>query len=354
MRIYFNTALTYDDVTLVPQYSNIKSRKEISISTKVTKHYKIDVPIIASPMDTVVGEDMIYVMGKLGGLAFMHRFVSIDKQIEILKNVAYRWNLDSIRPLIGGTIGVKEQDYENAIRLLEEANVDIILIDIAHGHCEMMKNMLGKLTELKKKYEFDIIAGNVATGEATKDLIEWGADGIRCGVGGGSTCSTRKKSATGIPMISSIEECSDVAEEFDIPVMADGGIRYEGDVAKAISAGANCVMVGSLLAGTDESPGDLIDTDYYLNSGKVKIFRGSASRECKIERGDKNFVEGVSRYIPYKGDVESIIIKIKDGLRSALSYSGAINILEFKEKSILRVITSNGVIEASPHLNKNF
>lgn len=350
MKIIYDTALTYDDITLVPQKSWIKTRKDISIRTKVSKNYYIDVPIIASPMDTVVGEKMIYTMGKLGGLAIMHRFVSIDEQIRILKSVQEKWGWESIRPIVGASIGVKDIDYENAIRLLEEAHVNIILIDIAHGHCEMMREMLSKLVKLKEKYKFDIIAGNVATAEATEDLIRWGADGIRCGIGGGSCCSSRIKAATGIPMITSINECYEASKITGIPIMADGGIRYEGDVAKAISAGADCVMVGSLLAGTDESPGDLIDSDYYLNSGKVKVFRGSASRECKIERGEKDFVEGVSKYIPYKGSVESVINKIKDGLRSAMSYSGTMDIREFKENSILRKVTNNGVIEASPHL----
>jgi IMP dehydrogenase len=141
-----------------------------------------------------------------------------------------------------------------------------------------------------------------------------------------------------------------VAEEFDIPIIADGGIRYEGDVAKAIGAGADTVMLGSLLAGTDESPGDLIDVSYEINSGKVKVYRGSASRECKMKSGNTSNVEGVSRYINYKGSVESVISAIIDGLRSAMSYSGSCNINEMKEKCIFRQVTNSGVIEASPHL----
>jgi IMP dehydrogenase/GMP reductase len=165
-----------------------------------------------------------------------------------------------------------------------------------------------------------------------------------------SVCTTRKKSGSGVPMITSILECASVAEEFDIPIIADGGIRYEGDVAKAIGAGADTVMLGSLLAGTDESPGDLIDVSYEINSGKVKVYRGSASRECKMKSGNTSNVEGVSRYINYKGSVESVISAIIDGLRSAMSYSGSCNINEMKEKCIFRQVTNSGVIEASPHL----
>jgi IMP dehydrogenase/GMP reductase len=206
MKIIYDTALTYDDVTLVPQKSWIKTRKDISIRTKVSKNYYIDVPIIASPMDTVVGEKMIYVMGKLGGLAIMHRFVSIDEQIRILKSVQEKWAWESIRPIVGASVGVKDIDYENAIRLLEEAHVNIILIDIAHGHCEMMREMLSKLVKLKEKYKFDIIAGNVATAEATEDLIRWGADGIRVGIGGGCfTPDMKVNTKNGLKEIQHIE-----------------------------------------------------------------------------------------------------------------------------------------------------
>lgn len=357
MQLIEKMALTYDDVCIVPQYSNIKSRTLIDISTNITKNIKIRTPIVASPMDTVVGEDMMFEMWRLGGVGFLHRFYPIEKQLDIIKSVRYRIENefdfldvdDSEDVVLGASIGVKDQDIVNA-ELLLKAGIKIILIDVAHGHCEMMKQTLLKLTELKKNYVFDIIAGNVATRSATRDLIEWGADGIRVGISGGSTCSTRIKTGSGVPMISSIQDCVDVADEYGVPVMGDGGIRYEGDVAKAIGSGASCVMLGSLLAGTDESPGELINASYTLNSGKVKVYRGSASMESKIVRGENTNIEGVSRMIPYKGSVESVINSITDGLRSAMSYTGVDNINDMREKCILRVVTNNGLIEGTPHL----
>lgn len=346
-------SLTYDDVSIIPQYSEIQSRSEISLKTKLTKKRKLKIPLVASPMDTVVGLDMMIKMEKLGGIAFLPRFESIEDQVEIIIQFKeYFKNDEAFSGNIGACIGVQEYHFNNAIKLLN-AGVNIILIDIAHGHHILMKNMMDKLNILKSKMDFEIIAGNIATSEAAKDLIDWGADCLRCGIGGGSACTTRKNSATGIPMITTISDIYEISKQHDVPLMADGGIRYSGDVGKAIGAGAGTVMIGSLFAGTDESPGEIISDGFSLNSTRMKEFRGSASRSSKIDRGEKNNnIEGISKLIPYKGSVENIIISILDGLRSAMSYTGSDTIPKMNEKCSFTRVTLNGEAEAIPHISK--
>ena len=237
-------------------------------------------------------------------------------------------------------------DYLDRAAALEEAGCNIILVDVAHGH---HGNMEVALAELKANLEdfTDIIAGNIATAEAAEDLIAWGADGLRVGIGGGSLCTTRVKTGFGVPNVTSIEDVFKVADSGGVPIMADGGIKSSGDIAKALAVGADCVMVGSLLAGTKESPGAILETP----AGLFKRYRGSASLETKITHAQKQRnVEGESTTIPFKGGARFIINGLTDGIKSAFSYAGANDLLEYFNRAEYNVVTNAGLAEAKPHL----
>jgi IMP dehydrogenase len=240
-------------------------------------------------------------------------------------------------------VGVSESDIERAKRLVS-CGANIILIDVAHGHHINVKKMIKSLRETLPS-KVDIIAGNISTEESAIDLCDWGVDGLRVGIGGGSLCTTRIQTGHGVPNITSIIDC---VKGSKVPVMADGGIRSSGDIAKALSIGADCVMLGSLLAGTKESPGKIITKgDGIL----CKKYRGSASLETKSSHGQSiKHVEGESTLIPYKGSVDIVIEKLTDGVKSALSYSGSSNIKTFQLKSEIVEITPSGMVESKPHL----
>ena len=253
------------------------------------------------------------------------------------------WHSEIKQIPVMAAIGVNDVDIERAVRLVL-SGVNIILIDVAHGHHINVKNMIRKLRETLPT-SVDIIAGNISTKESAEDLCKWGVDGLRVGIGGGSLCTTRIQTGHGVPNVTSIIDC---VEGSSVPVMADGGIRNSGDIAKALSVGADCVMLGSLLAGTKESPGKIVEKG---NGSLYKRYRGSASLETKsAHKQSTKHVEGESTMIPFKGSVEYIIDKLNDGLKSALSYSGSKDIKEFHWKSEVMEITPSGMAESKPHL----
>ena len=352
-------ALTYDDILLVPKYSEIESRSSINLATLVSRRYGLLRPYVASCMDTVCGYKMAIKMVELGGVGCIHRFMTVDKQCEqvskvleyITNNHMYEewgvmyddWHSEIPDIPIMAAVGVSESDIERAKRLVS-CGANIILIDVAHGHHINVKKMIKSLRESLPS-KVDIIAGNISTEESAIDLCDWGVDGLRVGIGGGSLCTTRIQTGHGVPNITSIIDC---VKGSKVPVMADGGIRSSGDIAKALSIGADCVMLGSLLAGTKESPGKIITKgDGIL----CKKYRGSASLETKSSLGQSiKHVEGESTLIPYKGSVDIVIEKLTDGVKSALSYSGSNNIKTFQLKSEIVEITPSGMVESKPHL----
>ena len=331
-------ALTYDDIQLIPEYSDIESRSSIDLSTQLTTNYRIKVPFIASPMDTVCDSEMAIAMMELGGVGCIHRFMSIEEQAEEVSKVhSIRFKEKSIPIMVA--VGANG-DYFERTEALINAGANVILIDVAHGYHAFVREALIKIKD--NFPHVDVIAGNVATSEAAQDLEFWGADAVRVGIGGGSLCTTRIKTGFGVPNVTSLENC---VESIGIPVIACGGIRNSGDIAKALAVGASSVILGSLLAGTKEAPGAIIEKP----QGLYKRYRGAASLETKSIHGQKTRnVEGESTIVPFKGKAKFIIDGLTDGLRSALSYAGANSIEEFNPSYV--IVTNAGINEARPHL----
>lgn len=472
----FNIALTFDDVLLLPRVSNIKSRREVSTQTKFTRNISLNIPLVSSPMDSVTEENMAITLARLGGIGVIHRFTSIEKQVEMVKKVkraenisidqpysispestlreakglrerygvtgfmvvkngkllgviSHRdmlfqpddklvkevmtprdklvvaspnvsreeakrllwenrveklplvdgeWNLRGLitaadiikrmkypdaardekgRLIVAAALGVRGEYMKRASALVE-AGANALVIDVANGY---MKLVAERLRELKKEFpDIDIVAGNIATREGAELLARAGADAIRVGIGPGSVCTTRVVAGVGVPQLTAIMEVAKITEKYDVPIIADGGIRYPGDVVKALAAGASTVMIGRLFAGTDESPGKII----LKNGRRYKIYRGMASFYARLarearERGEIKFSEeleeysfsseGVEAYVEYIGSVEEVVNRLIAGLKSGMAYIGARNIFEMPGKAMFIKITVAGLKESYPH-----
>tara|TARA_B100000902_G_C27295547_1_gene909651 strand:+ start:734 stop:1906 length:1173 start_codon:yes stop_codon:yes gene_type:complete len=385
------TALSFDDVLLVPGMSKVESRKDVDLSCHLRQDLDEDenytdpgpefrIPIISSPMDTVTGRDMIMVMHEAGGLGVGHRYCSIEEQVEMVKaevteskeenhverhkrmffdnHFSPRKDLQELRSTheyqsqlkhilshnAAAAIGVTG-DYLERAQELVKANCKILCVDVAHGHHISVREAL---KNLKKKFGQDVIliAGNVATAKAFEDLSRWGADAIRVGIGGGSICSTRIQTGHGVPTLQSIIDC--VESSGEAKIIADGGIRNSGDIVKAIAAGADLVMLGSLLAGTDESPGQVFSS---AEGKKYKVYRGMASVEAQVDwRGEARSLEGVSTTIPYKGSVKKILKDLEQNIRSGMSYTGAEDLSELYYNSEMIRQTQAGMRESFTHI----
>ncbi|HKL23545.1 MAG TPA: guanosine monophosphate reductase [Candidatus Nanoarchaeia archaeon] len=338
---------SFEDVLIVPKYNKIVSRKEVSLKTKVTKNYEIEIPLIVANMDTTCEAKMAIAIGKLGGLGVIHRFNTIKQQAEQVKLVKKH------KLLAAAAIGVK--DYERRLGALIKANIDIIVLDIAHGHSKYA----GKVVEyIKKKYpEIDVMAGNIATKDAAEYFLSKGADAIKVGIGPGSMCTTRIMTGAGVPQLTAIMDVYE-ATQGRIPICADGGIKNPGDFCKALGAGANTVMSGSIFAGTDESPGKVIKK----KGKKFKLYRGMASYEATLKKkkldGKESkeiiSVEGEKTFIPYKGPIEPIVKKFLGGLTSGMTYIGAKNMENFIGKVDFIEISSAGYKESIAHGVREF
>lgn len=352
--------LTFDDVLLIPQYSEVLPA-EAQLETYITKDIKLNIPLLSAAMDTVTESDMAIALAQLGGIGVIHRALSVDRQIEEVKRVKHyggSFYSNSLkdkdgRLMVAAAAGVGTDANERIDKLIE-AGIDVLVIDTAHGHSRMVLN---KVKETKKRYSnIPLLVGNIATFDAARDLINMGADGLKIGVGPGSICTTRIVSGVGVPQITAILDVSRAAKKFNIPVIADGGIRYSGDITKAIAAGASSVILGSLFAGTDESPGELIGKDK-----KYKCYRGMGSLGVmKANGGDRYFQknttdvkkiipEGVEAKIEYKGSVSDIIHQLIGGLRSGMGYSGALTINDLQAKAMFVRITAAGLSESHVH-----
>lgn len=344
-------AITYDDVCLVPQFSTVQSRKDVNLDPK--GRLPVTTPLIAANMDSVCEADMAFAMYKHGGLGIVHRFMDdarlrevVDQFYTLVDNDA----LDEVDPRkhLALSIGTSPRSYEQIPYLLEVAGV--ICIDIAHGHSQHVLDMTKTLRELIDRHSPNttIIAGNVATPEAVADLARAGAHIIKCGVGPGSMCTTRVVTGHGVPQLSVIDKCSQAASSFGVEIIADGGIRNSGDIAKALAAGAHYVMLGSLLAGTDEAPGRVVTVD----GEQYKEYRGMASYNAQkaIGKDETQIVpEGATRLKKCRGPVTDILYQLNGGLWSALSYTGCHDVPTFRQKAEFVRITSASRAEGEPH-----
>lgn len=330
---------TFDDVCLVPQYSEVSSRKDVSLKTGLLN---LELPIISANMDTVTGIEMLLAMYNAGGLGILHRFLNFDSLVGQVSTFYKELGKEAFNSL-ALSVGVK--DSKEFIEFCT-SKARIICVDIAHGHSKHTIETIKYIKKLNK--DSIVIAGNVATAAGVIDLIFAGAQIIKIGIGSGGFCTTRIVTGHGIPQLSAISICSEVAKRHGAEIIADGGIRNSGDIAKSLAAGANYVMLGSLLSATNEAPGKVVN----INGSLFKEYRGSASFETQIASGkEKSQIvpEGVAQMKPCKGPVNDVLFQLSGGLRSALSYSGAFNIKEFQEKAKFVRVTSNSYIEGTPH-----
>ena len=470
----FREGLTFDDVLLVPKFSDITSRSQTNLETKLSRNISLNIPLVSANMDTVTESGMAVAMAREGGLGIIHRFLTIEEEAnEVLKvkrsgsvmienpyfispqqtiKDAIRYmkekgvsgllvtdsesklagiltrrdvmfesestqlvkdvmtkdvvtakpglsldeakeilrknrieklplvdesnhikglittkditNIENYpvaskdkkgRPLVGAAVGVKGDFMDRAESLLE-AGADVIVVDIAHGHSE---NAVNTIRHIKKAFpDSELIAGNVATAAGTEELIKAGVDAVKVGVGSGSICITRVVTGSGVPQLTAILDCAKVGRQHDIPIISDGGIRTSGDVTKALAAGASSVMVGSILGGTDESPGSFISK----NGKRFKIYRGMASFYASLGRKSKEIghvsieddlndyvAEGVEAMVPYKGSVADILKQLTGGVRSGLSYCGAHTIKQMQENAEFIKMSGAGFAESQPH-----
>ena len=324
-------ALTFDDVLMLPRYSNILP-VNTNISLNLTKKIKLKVPFLSSAMDTVTESKMATAMANAGGIGVIHRNLKIKKQSNEIKIVKRQ------KLLVGAAVGTSIEDLDRTRSLLDNG-VDLIVIDTAHGHSSKVLKILSKIKKLSNKTP--ICVGNIATGEAGKKLYNEGADIIKVGIGPGSICTTRMVAGIGVPQISAIIDVKKTLNKKNVKIISDGGIKFSGDIAKALAAGADAIMMGSIFAGTDESPGKKFrfkgkTYKQYRGMGSIgAMSSGSASRYFQKNYKDKSkFVpEGVEGRVEFKGSVSKIIYQLQGGLRSSMGYIGANNLNEIKKKS---------------------
>lgn len=356
--------LTFDDVLLIPAESHVLPN-EVDLSTKLADNLKLHIPLISAGMDTVTEGAMAIAMALQGGLGVVHKNMSIQAQageVANVKSVVVPTSAgkaavdDENRLLCAAAVGVTSDTFERAEALLE-AGADAIVIDTAHGHSA---GVLRKIKEIREHFpKVTLIAGNVATGDATRALFDAGVDVVKVGIGPGSICTTRIVAGVGVPQITAIYDAASAAREYGKPIIADGGIKYSGDVVKALAAGGNAVMLGSMLSGTTEAPGDLFEENgvkykKYRGMGSVGAMaqaHGSSDRYFQggVNEANKLVPEGVEARVQYKGDVSDVIFQIDGGLRSGMGYCGAANITDLIEKAQFVQITNAGLRESHPH-----
>lgn len=347
MNQVFETGLTFDDLLLVPRYSKINSRSEVDISSQITPKIKLNIPIISSNMSDITGVKMAITLGKLGALGILPRFVSPEEEASNVEKIKKE------KLIAAAAVGCKKGEFERTEKLLK-AGVDILVIDVAHGHMDQHIKMTKKISTLFGK-KIGIISGNVATYQGACDLFKAGADTIKVGVGPGSVCITRVETGCGVPQMTAVFETVRAAKKFKKTVICDGGMKSSGDIVKALAAGASAVMTGCLFAGTKEAPGKLI-----IKKGKkYKTYNGSTSLNEKIAHLKKvgkvvnaNYlkqIEGVESIVAYKGPVSDVLEKYCSNIRSGFSYCGAKNIKVLWQRAKFMQITSISLKESGSH-----
>lgn len=343
----FPQALTFDDVLLVPQYSQIHSRSQVDLTTVLSPKVTLKIPLISANSDSITGVEMAIAMGKLGGFGVLPRFdrpeIQADKVAQVKKHGV----------LTAASVGIKKEESIR-VEMLIKAGVDIINIDVAHGHLE---DAIQATRTLKLKYRdtITLISGIVATGKAAEAHYKAGADCVAVGVGSGSICTTRIQTGCGLPTFASLLDIAPVAKRFKKTFIPIAGIKSSGDIVKAFATGACACWCGNLLAGTDENPGDVVT----VNGKKYKTYNGSTSKTEKLkqlkrlsEGKSKEYathIEGVESLVPYKGALSNVVALILAGIRSGLSYSGATTILELPSKAHFVQISNSGFKDNGAH-----
>ena len=341
-------ALTFDDVTLVPKYSKILP-SEVDTSIKLTNNLKLKIPLMSSAMDTVTESKMAIAVAEAGGIGVIHRNLEIKKQIEEIRKVKKQ------KLLVGAAVGAGPKELKRAKEILDEG-VNLIVVDTAHGHTKKVSEIIKKIKKIKNKNTL-LCAGNIASAEAAKFLSKLGVDIIKVGIGPGSICTTRLVAGIGVPQLSAIMDVKKTLRNKKIKIIADGGIKFSGDIAKALAAGADAVMIGSLFAGTDEAPGKLIKKKgkffkEFRGMGSVGAMnKGSADRYFQNKQSDKSkyVPEGVEGFVKYKGPVNKIIFKLVGGLKSSMGYLGSKKIVYLRNKPKFVKITKAGFYESMVH-----
>lgn len=357
--------ITFDDVLLIPAESHVLPN-EVDLSTQLAPNLKLNIPLISAGMDTVTEGRMAAAMAKMGGLGVVHKNLSIQEQadeVRLAKNTPVTAEdthaaVDKDgKLLVAAAVGVTSDTFERAEALFE-AGADAIVIDTAHGHSA---GVLRKIKEIRDHFPHNtLIAGNVATAEGTRALFEAGVDVVKVGIGPGSICTTRVVAGVGVPQLTAIYDAADVAREFGKPIIADGGIKYSGDVVKALAAGGNAVMLGSMLSGTEEAPGDVQQgsdgrlVKSYRGMGSVGAMsqqHGSSDRYFQggVNEANKLVPEGIEAVVSYKGTVSNVVYQILGGLRSGMGYCGAENIDKLIETAQFVRISNAGLRESHPH-----
>ena len=341
-------ALTFDDVTLAPKYSEILP-SEVDTSISLTKNFKLKIPLLSSAMDTVTESKMAIAIAKAGGIGVIHRNLDVKKQILEIQKVKKQ------KLLVGAAVGAGPTELERAKAIIKEG-IDLIVVDTAHGHTKKVGEIIKFINKIRNN-KTALCAGNIATPEAAKYLIKLGVDIIKVGIGPGSICTTRLVAGIGVPQLSAILSVRNGLKDKNVKIISDGGIKYSGDLAKAFAAGADAVMIGSLFAGTDEAPGKLIKKNGKLfksfrGMGSVGAMnKGSADRYFQTKQKDasKYVPEGVEGFAKYKGDVGNIIYKLIGGLRSSMGYLGSKEIIKLRIKPNFVKITKAGFYESMVH-----
>jgi IMP dehydrogenase len=331
-----------------PKYSEVLP-SEVETSTKLSSNLTLKIPLLSSAMDTVTESKMAIAIAKAGGIGVIHRNLDIKKQIEEVKKVK------KLKLLVGAAVGAGPLEFKRAEAILKE-KVDLIVVDTAHGHSKKVAEII-KVIKKRKTNKTTLCAGNIATAEAAKFLIKLGVDIVKVGIGPGSICTTRLVAGIGVPQLSAILEVKEGIKNNKTKIISDGGIKYSGDIAKALSAGADAVMIGSLFAGSAETPGKLIKKNGKLfksfrGMGSVGAMnKGSADRYFQRKQKDlsKYVPEGVEGFAKYKGDVKSIIYKLVGGLKSSMGYLGAKKVPNLKNKPNFVKITKAGFYESMVH-----
>lgn len=337
---------SYDDVLLIPRYSEIDSRSDVNLSTQITPHVKLAIPLISINMSDVTGVEMAITLGNLGGLGFLPRFVTPEVQADMVTKVK------KSTKYAAAAIGIKDGYLERAEKLVK-AGVDLLTIDVAHGH---LKKAIEATKKLKQTFKnIDLVSGVIATEEGASALFAAGADSVRVGVGPGTICITRMVTGCGVPQITAVLDAAKAARKYGKTVLCDGGTKNSGDIVKGLAAGASAVVIGSQFAGTDEAPGELLEKDglkfkrYNASTSVIEKEKHLKKIGRKVTPNSLRHIEGVESLVPYKGPVAGLVEKMCANVRSGLSYSGAKNIIDLWKKANFIRVTPSGYKENGAH-----